>query len=110
MRAHGGGGNRGQGEGLDPPRLLAGHGDEPVETQALVAAGRGITLTHDLTVIVNRHQLVTGPLARETGVRHVAVAYAAGPMNPAAETVLHALRAIGDQRGDGAAALDRMGA
>ena len=84
--------------GLDPPRLLAGHGDEPVETQALVAAGRGITLTHDLTVIVNRHHLVARPLARETGVRHVAVAHATGPMSPATETVLGALQEIGRQR------------
>jgi DNA-binding transcriptional LysR family regulator len=83
---------------LDPPRLLAGHGDEPVETQALVAARRGITITHDLTVIVNRHQLVTRPLARETGVRHIAVAHATGPMSPAAGTVLDALREIGRQR------------
>jgi DNA-binding transcriptional LysR family regulator len=82
---------------LDPPRLLAGHGDEPVETQALVAAGRGITLTHDLTVIVSRHQLVTRPLAGEAGVRHIAVAHATGPMSPAAETVLRALGAVGEQ-------------
>ncbi len=83
---------------LDPPRLLVGHGDEPVETQALVAAGRGITLTHDLTVLVHRHQLVTRPLARETGVRHIAVAHATGPMSPATATVLDALHTIGDQR------------
>jgi DNA-binding transcriptional LysR family regulator len=84
--------------GLDPLRLLAGHGDEPVETQALVAAGRGISLTHDLTVLVNHDQLVVRPLAREPGVRHVFVAYAAGPLTPAAATVLDALREIGGQR------------
>jgi DNA-binding transcriptional LysR family regulator len=83
---------------LDPSRLLAGHGDEPVETQALVAAGRGISLTHDLTVLVNHDQLVVRPLAREPGVRHVAVAAVAGPLSLAAETVLDALREIGVQR------------
>ena len=83
---------------LDPPRLLAGHGDEPVETQALVAAGRGITLTHDLTVIVSRHQLVTRPLAGETGVRHVAVAHATGPMSPQPRPCCTPLGAVGDQR------------
>jgi DNA-binding transcriptional LysR family regulator len=83
---------------LDPRRLLAGHGDEPVETQALVAAGRGISLTHDLTVLVNHDQLVVRPLARESGVRHVAVAAAAGPLSPAAETVLGALHEIGRRR------------
>jgi DNA-binding transcriptional LysR family regulator len=93
---------------LDPPRLLAGHGDEPVETQALVATGRGVTLTHDLTVIVNRHQLVPRPLAGETGVRHIAAAYPTGPMTPAAETVLQALRAIGTRRRSRRSVVDRM--
>jgi DNA-binding transcriptional LysR family regulator len=83
---------------LDPPRLLAGHGDEPVETQALVAAGRGISLTHELTVLVDHDQLVVRPLARKPGVRHVAVAHAAGPLVPAAQTVLDALRKIGARR------------
>ena len=83
---------------LDPPRLLAGHGDEPVETQALVAAGRGIAVTHELTVLVDPNQLVLRPLAREPGVRHVAVASAVGPLSPATETVLEALLAIGERR------------
>jgi hypothetical protein len=46
---------------LDPPRLLAGHGDEPVEAQALVAAGRGVTLTHALTVIIDQPNLLSRP-------------------------------------------------
>jgi hypothetical protein len=46
---------------LDPPRLLTGHGDEPVEIQALVAAGRGVTLSHELTVIVSRDNLIARP-------------------------------------------------
>jgi DNA-binding transcriptional LysR family regulator len=83
---------------LDPPRLRAGHGDEPVETHALVAAGRGVALTHDLTVVVDPDRLLTRPLARETGVRHIAVAYPTGPMTPATETVRHALGTIGAQR------------
>jgi DNA-binding transcriptional LysR family regulator len=83
---------------LDPPRLLAGHGDEPVETQALVAAGRGISLTHQLTVLVDHDQLVVRPLLREPGVRHIAVARALGPVSPATGTVLDALRVIGERR------------
>lgn len=82
---------------LDPPRLLTGHGDEPVEIQALVAAGRGVTLTHELTVIVNRDNLVTRPLAAEAGVRHIGVAHPTGPMTAAAQTVLKILRAVGEQ-------------
>jgi len=82
---------------LDPPRLLAGHGDEPVEIQALVAAGRGVTLTHELTVIVSRENLVTRPLIAEPGVRHVRVAYPTGPMTTAAKTVLDTLLVLGEQ-------------
>ena len=37
--------------GVRPPQLHAGHGDEPVEAQAFVAAGRGITLAHRLNVL-----------------------------------------------------------
>jgi DNA-binding transcriptional LysR family regulator len=82
---------------LDPPRLLTGHGDEPVEIQALVAAGRGVTLTHELTVIVSRDNLITRPLTAETGVRHIRVAHPTGPMTTAAETVLNTLKAVGEQ-------------
>jgi DNA-binding transcriptional LysR family regulator len=82
---------------LDPPRLFTGHGDEPVEIQALVAAGRGITLTHELTVIVSRDNLVTRPLAAEAGIRHIGIAQPTGPMTAAAQTVLNILRAVGEQ-------------
>jgi DNA-binding transcriptional LysR family regulator len=80
---------------LDPPRLRAGHGDEPVETQALVAAGRGVTLTHELTVLVGRHDLAVVPIAGETAVRHISVAYAEGPRTTATDTVLDVLLAVG---------------
>jgi hypothetical protein len=81
---------------LELPRLRAGHGDEPVEIQALVTAGRGVTLTHELTVIVSRNNLVVLPLTAETGVRHVSVAYPAGPMTTATETVLTILTTVGE--------------
>jgi DNA-binding transcriptional LysR family regulator len=82
---------------LDPPRLLAGHGDEPVEAQALVAAGRGVTLTHDLTVIIDQHNLLSRPLAGERFVRHIAVAHATGPLTLVVRTVLDAIRHVGQQ-------------
>jgi LysR substrate binding domain len=82
---------------LDPPRLLTGHGDEPVEIQALVAAGRGVTLSHELTVIVSRDNLIARPLTAEPGVRHIRVAYPTGPLTTAAETVLNTLRSVGEQ-------------
>ena len=80
---------------LDPPRLLAGHGDEPVETQALVAPGRGVTLTHDLTVIIDPHNLLSRPLDGERFVRRISVARATGPLAPAVQTVLDAIQRVG---------------
>jgi DNA-binding transcriptional LysR family regulator len=79
---------------LDPPRLLAGHGDEPVEIQALVAAGRGITLTHDLTVIIDQH-LLSRPLDGERFLRRISVSHATGPLAPAVLTVLEAIQRVG---------------
>ena len=59
--------------------------------------GRGVTLTHELTVIVSRDNLITRPLPAEPGVRHIRVAYPTGPMTTAAETVLNTLRSVGEQ-------------
>jgi DNA-binding transcriptional LysR family regulator len=80
---------------LDPPQLLAGHGDEPVETQALVAAGRGIALIHDLTMIIDQHNLVRRPLHGERTARRVSAAYPTGPLAPAVRTVLDAIQQVG---------------
>jgi DNA-binding transcriptional LysR family regulator len=84
--------------GTSPPLLLAGHGDEPVETQALVAAGRGVALTHDLTVVVGGPGLVFRPLADDPGSRRVQVAVLPGPRPPATDAALAALQRIGAAR------------
>jgi DNA-binding transcriptional LysR family regulator len=81
--------------GIRPSLLLAGRGDEPFEAQALVAAGKGIALTHDLTVVVGGHQLAIRPLAGSTGVRHVQAAVVPGPRPPATEAALLALLQVG---------------
>jgi DNA-binding transcriptional LysR family regulator len=88
------------GAGIRPALLLAGRGDEPVEVQALVAAGRGLTLTHDLTVVVSCNGVVVRPLADEPGMRRVQAAVLPGPRPPATETALRALLRIGAQRRD----------
>jgi hypothetical protein len=75
--------------------LLAGRGDEPFEAQALVAAGKGIAMTHDLTVVVGRHQLAIRPLADSTAVRHVQAAVVPGPRPPATAAALRALLEVG---------------
>lgn len=81
--------------GLHPPLLLAGQGDEPFETQALVAAGKGIALTHDLTVVVGRHELAILALAGDPGVRHVQAAVLPGRRPPTIDAALRALLDIG---------------
>jgi DNA-binding transcriptional LysR family regulator len=84
--------------GLEPSILLAGHGDEPVEAQALVAAGSGIVLTHDLTVIVDRDRVVVRPLARGAPHRTVQAAIMRGQQSPPARALLEALREVGRER------------
>jgi DNA-binding transcriptional LysR family regulator len=74
---------------------MAGRGDEPFEAQALVAAGRGVALTHRLTVVVSDHQVVVAPLTDRPGVRSVQVAVPEGPRSPAVDAVLHAVLETG---------------
>jgi DNA-binding transcriptional LysR family regulator len=76
--------------GVAPRLLLAGRGDEPFEAQALVAAGKGVTLTHRLTVVVGGHDIAVRPLDPPAGVRRVQVALAAGPQSPAVAAALAA--------------------
>jgi DNA-binding transcriptional LysR family regulator len=84
--------------GLEPAIVLAGHGDEPVEAQALVAAGSGIALTHDLTVIVDRDRVVARPLAKGTPHRTIQAAIMRGQQAPGARALLGALREVGRDR------------
>jgi DNA-binding transcriptional LysR family regulator len=86
------------GAGLSPPMLLAGHGDEPIEAQALVAAGRGVTLAHDLNVITDPAQIVARPLLGSTSTRRVQAAYLPGLRSPAIAATIKALRHVADRR------------
>lgn len=79
------------GHGLAPELLLAGHGDEPVEAQALVAAGRGVTLVHDLNVLLSPAELAVRPLAGNPGARRVRLAV---PESTRAPAVLAAVEAL----------------
>lgn len=80
-----------------PPIVLAGHGDEPVEAQALVAAGSGIALTHELTVIVDRDRVIARPLDHAPR-RTIQAAIMRGQQAPAARALLDALREVGAAR------------
>jgi DNA-binding transcriptional LysR family regulator len=82
--------------GIRPSLLLAGRGDEPFEAQALVAAGKGIALTHDLTVVVGRHDLAVRRLRPPQGLRRIQAAVLQGRRPPALEAALHALLTVGE--------------
>jgi DNA-binding transcriptional LysR family regulator len=79
--------------GLRPPIVLAGRGDEPVEAQALVAAGKGITIAHELNVVIT-DRIVVRPLAGGAPVRHIQAAVMEGLHAPAARATLDALREV----------------
>jgi DNA-binding transcriptional LysR family regulator len=83
---------------LAPAIVHAGHGDEPVEAQAFVAAGHGITLAHRLNVILNPELVTAVPLSGDAPVRHIQAATMRGQRAPAARAVIDALREIGAQR------------
>jgi DNA-binding transcriptional LysR family regulator len=85
--------------GIEPPILLAGHGDEPVEAQAFIAAGRGVTIAHDLNVVIDPQQIAAVPLAGGAPVRHVQAAIMQGQRSPAPLAVVDALREVGARRG-----------
>jgi DNA-binding transcriptional LysR family regulator len=84
--------------GLQPRIMLAGRGDEPVEAQAFISAGKGITLAHDLNVIIDPAAIAARPLAGEAPVRHIQAAIMRDQRAPAARAVLDALADVGRER------------
>jgi DNA-binding transcriptional LysR family regulator len=85
------------GAGIQPPLLLAGHGDEPVEAQAFVAAGRGVTVAHALNVLIAPEQIVAVALTGAP-VRHVQAALMRDQRAPLARAALDALVEVGRNR------------
>lgn len=83
--------------GIDPPVRLAGHGEEPVETQVFVASGEAVTLAYDLTVLINHERIAVRPLA-DAPARRVEAAFLTGGPGPAAAAVLAVLRELGAGR------------
>ncbi len=84
--------------GLRPEILHAGHGDEPVEAQAFVAAGRGVMVAHRLNVLIDPEQIAVGRL-EGAPVRHIQAAIMRGQRAPAARAAIDALREVGKRRG-----------
>jgi DNA-binding transcriptional LysR family regulator len=83
--------------GLRPEILHAGHGDEPVEAQAFVAAGHGVMVAHRLNVLIDPEQIAVVGL-EGAPVRHIQAAIMRGQRAPAARAVIDALLEIGRGR------------
>jgi DNA-binding transcriptional LysR family regulator len=86
------------GGGLRPRLQLAGHGDEPVEAQAFVAAGRGVTVAHALNMLISHERVTVVPLAGGAPVRHIEAAIMRDQRAPLARAVVDALREVGRRR------------
>jgi DNA-binding transcriptional LysR family regulator len=86
--------------GIAPPLVAAGRGDEPLEAQALVAAGRGVLLGFALTVVLDPARIALRPLRDPAAVpaRRVQAAVLRGPRPPATRALLDAAVAVGERR------------
>jgi DNA-binding transcriptional LysR family regulator len=84
--------------GLHPPTLLAGRGDEPVEAQVYVVAGKGIALAYRLNVIINPAETAIRPLAAPAPVRHVQAALLRDQRVPGTRALLEILRELARPR------------
>jgi DNA-binding transcriptional LysR family regulator len=82
-----------------PALLHAGHGDEPVEAQAFVAAGRGVMVAHRLNVLIEPERIAVVAL-EGAPVRHVQAAIMRGQRAPAARAAVEALVEVGLSRGE----------
>jgi DNA-binding transcriptional LysR family regulator len=80
--------------GLHPRVLLAGHGDEPVETQVHVVAGDGVALAYQLNVLINPAETAVRPLAGPAPARHVQAALLRDQRSPGTRALLELLREL----------------
>ncbi|WP_350279108.1 LysR family transcriptional regulator [Kribbella sp. HUAS MG21] len=84
----------------DPSIRLAGNGDEPIEAQALVAAGAGIAFAHRLNVVLEPDQLAIKPLrGLQNEHRHIQAACRTGERTPTVAATMTALTEIGHHHG-----------
>jgi DNA-binding transcriptional LysR family regulator len=86
------------GASLRPPVLLAGHGDEPVEAQAFIAAGRGVTVAHALNMLISHERVAVVPLAGGAPVRHIQAAIMRDQRAPLPRAVVETLQEVGRRR------------
>jgi DNA-binding transcriptional LysR family regulator len=79
--------------GIAPRIVRSGRGDEPVDSQGLVAAGMGITVAHSLGVWMSRSDIVVRRLS-DGPVRHVQAALLRDHRAPATLALLELLREL----------------
>jgi DNA-binding transcriptional LysR family regulator len=79
--------------GLSPTVVRAGYGDEPVDSQGLVAAGMGIGVTHALGIWMSRSDVVARRVA-DGPVRHIQAALLRDHRAPATLAMLEILREL----------------
>ncbi|GAA1029506.1 LysR family transcriptional regulator [Virgisporangium ochraceum] len=84
--------------GARPSVELAGQGDEPVEAQAFVAAGRGVTVAHRLNVLIDPARIAVVPLAGAAPARLVQAVVLPGNRSPLVRAMVDALREVGIRR------------
>jgi DNA-binding transcriptional LysR family regulator len=88
--------------GVRPPIDLVGQGDEPVEAQAFVAAGRGVTVAHRLNVLIDPGRIavvpLVGPGPGRVPARRIQAAILRENRSPLARATVEALRAVGIRR------------
>jgi DNA-binding transcriptional LysR family regulator len=84
--------------GTEPRTVTAGRGDEPVEAQALIAAGNGIAVAYELGVILDTTKIAVRPLAGRAPVRHIQAAIMRDQRAPAARALVDVLREVGRRR------------
>jgi DNA-binding transcriptional LysR family regulator len=83
------------------PRIeFAGHGDEPVEAQAFVAAGRGVTVAHRLNVLIDPERIAVVRLAGGLPGRRITAAVLRGNRAPLPRATVEALREVGARRAE----------
>jgi DNA-binding transcriptional LysR family regulator len=84
-----------QSAGIRPAILLAGHGDEPVEAQAFIAAGHGVTVAHELNVLIHPQQIASLAVVDDLPARRVQAAVVRGQRAPLTRAVLEVLDDVG---------------
>jgi DNA-binding transcriptional LysR family regulator len=80
---------------MSPEIRFAGHGDEPIEAQAFVAAGRGVALAHELNLLISQEQIASVPIADRVPSRRIQAAIMREQRAPAARAVVDAMREVG---------------